>query len=180
MTTSELFASQPAIALRDRIASGCNAMNESGLRLSHLSARLPETPYVVVKTRGGGGGDVTRDQTCLVDLEGNVLAGGEPPLELPLHLGIYRARADVTWVGHTHQPLATAALGKAHERTDVPTYPHPELVQTPEQGHALAQTLGSAAMVHILDHGMAVTGTSLDEVVARAVELEAWAKPLSS
>jgi ribulose-5-phosphate 4-epimerase/fuculose-1-phosphate aldolase len=145
---------------------------------SHISARLPDTPYVVVKTRGGGGAGVTRDQVCLVDLDGRALAGGgEPPLELPLHLEIYRRRHDVTSVGHTHQPAATALLGSANSgRTDIPTYPFPDQIRTAEQGADLARTLDRAAMVHMRDHGLAITGTSIEDVVAQAVELETWAR----
>ena len=172
----ELFESAPALQLREQIAFGCRVLFRLGVQPSHISARLPETPYVVVKTRGGGGANVTREQSCLVDLDGNALAGGEPPAELPLHLEIYRARADVGAVGHTHQPVATAKLGAASNRTDIPTYPHSDQIKTPEQGAELARVLDRAAIVHLRDHGMAITGTSIDDVVAQAVELEAWAR----
>ena len=174
----DLYASAPALELREQIAFGCRILHRLGVQPSHISARLPNAPYVVVKTRGGGGAAVTRDQVCLVDLDGRALAGsGEPPLELPLHLEIYRRRDDVASIGHTHQPAATTLLGTPESgRTDIPTYPFPDQIRTPEQGRDLARTLDRAAMVHLRDHGLAITGTSVDDVVARAVELEVWAR----
>jgi ribulose-5-phosphate 4-epimerase/fuculose-1-phosphate aldolase len=168
------------LELREQIAFGCRVLHRLGVQPSHISARLPGTPYFVVKTRGGGGAGVTRDQTCLVDLDGRALAGGEPPAELALHLEIYRRRDDVAAVGHTHQPAATAALGSANSgRTDIPTYPLSDQIRTPEQGSELARTLGRGTIVHMRDHGVAVAGTGIDDVVAQAVELEAWARSRS-
>lgn len=172
----DAFDSPAARELREQIAFGCRVLHRLAVRPSHLSARLPGTPYVVCKTRGGGGSEVTAEQTCLVDLDGGALAGGEPPAELALHLAIYRARPDVGAVGHTHQPLATAALATPHGRNDVPTYPDSEQIRTREQGTAMAQALGPHPFVHLRDHGMAIAGASLDDVVARAVELETWAR----
>jgi L-fuculose-phosphate aldolase len=172
----DAFDSPAARELRGQIAFGCRVLHRLDVRPSHLSARLPGTPYAVCKTRGGGGAEVTAEQTCLVDLDGRALAGGEPPAELALHLAIYRARPDVAAVGHTHQPLATATLGAPHERDDVATHPDSEQIRTREQGTAMAHTLGGHPFVHLRDHGIAIAGASLDDVVARAVELEVWAR----
>jgi ribulose-5-phosphate 4-epimerase/fuculose-1-phosphate aldolase len=171
-----------ALGLREQIAFGCRVLHRLGVAPSHISARLPNSAYVVVKTRGGSPGGTTRDQVCVVNMDGKLVAGeGEPPAELPLHLEIYRVRADVDAIGHTHQPSATALIGTPDAaRSDVPTYPYSDQIRTTEQGSALARALGAAAMVHLRDHGMAITGASVDEVVARAVELETWARDLAT
>jgi ribulose-5-phosphate 4-epimerase/fuculose-1-phosphate aldolase len=143
---------------------------------SHLSARVPGTPYIVVKARGASL-ELKRDHTCLCDLDGNTLAGRELPAEVPLHLEIYRSRPDVGAIGHTHQPVATLLLTNTPSaRTDIPHYPSSELINTTERGVELARTLGTAAMAHLNGHGMAIVGINIDEVTARAAELELWAR----
>lgn len=164
--------------LRDQVAFACRLMHRLGLRPSHASVRVPETPYVVVKARGGNAAAATRESIVLVDLEGNALGGtGEPPAELPLHLEIYRRRADVGAIAHTHQPLATAALDDAPAaRPDIPRHPYSGLIDTPDLGVALARTLGDAALAHLHAHGFAIAGPDLEEVVVRSSEIENWAK----
>ena len=173
---ADVFGSAPAVELRDVIAFASRLLTRMGVRPSHLSARLPGTPYIVVKARGGAP-EMTRDHTCLCDLDGNTLAGRELPAEVPLHLEIYRARSDVHAIGHTHQPAATAVLtALPGEREDIPRYPSSEQIATTERGVELARILGGAPMAHLHDHGMAIVGTSIDEVAARAAELELWAR----
>jgi ribulose-5-phosphate 4-epimerase/fuculose-1-phosphate aldolase len=172
----DVFGSAPALELRDTIASACRLLGRMGVQPSHLSARLPGTPYIVVKARGVSP-ELNRDHMCLCDLDGNALAGRELPAEVPLHLEIYRARPDVHAIGHTHQPIATAILTKtASVRGDIPRYPSQEQISTTERGVELARVLGGAAMAHLHEHGMAIVGTSVDEVAARAAELELWAR----
>src|SRR3954467_5675080 len=45
---------------------------------------------------------------CTIDMEGKVLAGnGNPPLEMHLRLGVYRARSEVKAVVHAHPKWST-------------------------------------------------------------------------
>jgi L-fuculose-phosphate aldolase len=50
-----------------------------------------------------GPGDV-----CLVGLDGAVVEGPRPSVELPMHLAVLAARPEVGAVVHTHSPYATA------------------------------------------------------------------------
>lgn len=43
----------------------------------------------------------------LVDMDGNSLTKGKPSSEVGMHLGIYKKRADVNAIVHTHSPYAT-------------------------------------------------------------------------
>lgn len=173
---SDVFDGAPAVELRDLIAFASRLLTRMELQPSHLSARVPRTPYIVVKARGGTPA-MSRDHTCLCDLDGNPLAGRELPAEVPLHLAIYRARPDVTAIGHTHQPAATALLTKTSDaRNDIPRYPSSEQISTSERGIELARILGPASIAHLHNHGMAIVGSSIDDVAARAAELELWAR----
>ena len=79
--------------------------------LGHISARVPETDYALIRARGAEQGNqlhMTYKQVTLVDLEAQQIGGKfPPPDETKLHTEIYKARPDVTAVVHTHQPLAT-------------------------------------------------------------------------
>ncbi len=74
----------------------------------NISARLGEqsvlcTPTMISK------GDLTPEDICLCDLEGNLLCGrGQRTSELLLHLEIYKANAQARAVVHCHPPQATA------------------------------------------------------------------------
>jgi ribulose-5-phosphate 4-epimerase/fuculose-1-phosphate aldolase len=49
-------------------------------------------------------------------------------------------------------------------------------VTTPEQGAELAAVLGPGPIVHLQNHGVAIAGTSVEEVVISAIWLEHQAK----
>lgn len=74
----------------------------------NISARLGSkyvlcTPTLVSKV------DLTTDDICLADLEGNVLVGNRPcTSELLMHLEIYKTNSKARAVVHAHPPHATA------------------------------------------------------------------------
>ena len=74
----------------------------------NISARLDDdrvlcTPTMTCK------GFMAVDSLCIVDLDGKLLEGpNQPTSEIKLHLNIYRQRADVCSVFHSHPPHATA------------------------------------------------------------------------
>ena len=91
----------------------------------------------------------------VVDYDGQVIEGdGQPPSELPIHLEILRARPDVPAVLHSHMELAIAftmmegvklmpmRARASRWKSGIPTDPDPSHIKTPEQGRALAKTLG--------------------------------------
>ncbi len=79
----------------------------------NLSVRLPGDRILVTPT-GRSKGFLKPEELALVDLDGRPLSGPLPPTsELPMHLFVYRRRADVGAVVHAHPPRATgfAAAG---------------------------------------------------------------------
>ncbi|MDQ2758547.1 MAG: class II aldolase/adducin family protein, partial [Actinomycetota bacterium] len=119
-------------------------------------------------------------------LDGDVVDGAlEPTSEASLHLGIYRARADVLAVVHTHSPYATtfAALGEpvpavhyilAKAATSVRVTPY-RRYGTQELADVCADTLGADHGVLLGNHGVVAVGTTLPAAmsVAEAIEFTA-------
>jgi L-fuculose-phosphate aldolase len=103
------------------------------------------------------------EDVCLVTLDGELVEGPAPSVELPMHLAVLAARPDVGAVVHTHSPRATAnppapvAVGRSG---------------TPELGEAVVEAAAGGFAVVIRDHGPVCFGADLRDALARAFELE--------
>jgi L-fuculose-phosphate aldolase len=120
---------------------------------------------------------------AVVDRDGGQVDGElAPSSELPLHLAVYRARADVGAVVHTHSTFATtfAVLGEelpavhyllafAGRRVRVAPY---ATYGTGALADACAAALGGDGAVLLANHGVVAVGPDLDRalLVADAVE----------
>ena len=83
-------------------ARGYVASNDGNISARLDDTRLLTTPKSVSK------GFMTPDMMVIVDYDGKKVAGDrDPSSELPMHLEIYRNRADVNAVVHAHPPIAT-------------------------------------------------------------------------
>ena len=81
----------------------------------NVSARDPETGFVVIKPSGIRYEDLTPESMVVVDLDGKVVEGKyKPSSDTLAHVYVYRHRPDVNGVVHTHSTFATAwaAVGK--------------------------------------------------------------------
>jgi L-ribulose-5-phosphate 4-epimerase len=75
----------------------------------NLSARVPGTNWVVIKSSGCSFEECTVDNLITVDLQGQKIDGnGVPSSELLTHLAIYDHRPSVQAVFHCHSPWAIA------------------------------------------------------------------------
>jgi L-ribulose-5-phosphate 4-epimerase len=180
--------------LKERIATGCRILAKLGLAdyLGHVSARVPETDYVLIKARGTDLGnllEMTPERVIMVDLEANHVEGKyRAPAETRLHTEVFKARPDVMGLAHTHQHLSTAfgAAGKpilpmlgimsAVCARPLPVYQSSLKIVSTEQGAAVAQVLGEAIGCHLKNHGVLMTGKSVEEAVVNAIWLEMQAK----
>jgi len=80
--------------------------------------RILCTPSLISK------GNLKPDDMCIVDMEGKQISGKRKRTsEILLHLGIYKERADIKAVIHSHPPHATAF---AIADVELPTCIHPE------------------------------------------------------
>ena len=96
-----------AMAERETVARLGREMLDRGLTRGtggNVSVRCDEG--VAISPSGVPYDDVTPERVAVVDDAGDVIAGGDPSSELPLHLAVYRRRDDVGGVAHTHSPYA--------------------------------------------------------------------------
>jgi L-ribulose-5-phosphate 4-epimerase len=175
--------------LRRDVALGCRILAGEGhddFVWGHVSARDPDGRGAWMKASGVGFEEVRDDDVILVDRSGEVLEGdGGRHIEYPIHTEVLAARPDVGAVAHTHadHSVALAAAGEpllpvSHAATLFvpPAVPRftltADLIQTPELGRAVAQTLGGEHAVFLVNHGIVTTGDDVADAVVRAVILE--------
>jgi ribulose-5-phosphate 4-epimerase/fuculose-1-phosphate aldolase len=76
----------------------------------HVSVRVPDQPSLFfMKPHSVGLDEITIENILTIDLQGKVVAGGaRRHSEVFIHSEIFKARADVHCVIHTHPPYAVA------------------------------------------------------------------------
>ena len=117
---------------------------------------------------------------------GSVEGRRRPSTERELHRLIYKAREDVNAVVHHHSPYATAIsvagktipniLDEGSELTPIETVEYAPS-GTPELAiNAAARLADGFNAVLLANHGVVVVGETLEEALARSVEVERLAK----
>ncbi len=156
----------------------------------HISVRVPDDPrHFFMKPHSVGLDEITLANILTIDLEGNVAAGtARRHSEVYIHSEIYKARADVSCVLHTHPPysVALSATGQPLKCYSQPSALFHEalgfyddtinLIRTPQMGAGVAKALGPHRAVLLKNHGIAVAGGTIEEVVVSALMLENAAK----
>jgi L-ribulose-5-phosphate 4-epimerase len=154
----------------------------------NVSARDPETGYVVIKPSGVRYEDMTPEDMVVVDLDGDVIEGDlKPSSDTLSHLYIYRHRPDVGGVVHTHSPYATAfaAVGKPipvclTAIADEFGGPIPcggfALIGSEAIGKVVVESIGSSSAVLLRKHGVFTIGPDAEAAVKAAVMTEDVAK----
>lgn len=178
--------------IRELVAMSGRVLHQQNLvdYLGHVSHRLPGDRLVIkpkFSPRTRGHHSVGAADLVVVDLDGRQLSDGDrPPAEVFIHAEIYRARPDVQAVVHTHQPLSTlmGVMGATihpilHVQSallsdvgELPTWPSPVLVTTPERGRAVAEVLGQHSACHLQGHGVVTVGDDVMTATVRAIMLE--------
>jgi L-fuculose-phosphate aldolase len=130
------------------------------------------------------------EDVVLVDTGGRVREGAlEPSSETPMHTGIYRARADVGAVVHTHSTCATtlACLGWSippvhymlttlSKDGRIPLAPY-TTYGTEELAGYVSEALGASRNACLLqNHGTITVGKNPEEAFSRTVVLEEMAE----
>jgi L-fuculose-phosphate aldolase len=156
----------------------------------HISVRLPDDPSrFFMKPHSVGLDEVTIDNILTIDLDGNVVAGtARRHSEVFIHTEIFKARADVQSVIHTHPPYAVV-LSSSRRPLKCLSQPSAlffealgvysdtvSLIRTPAVGKSVATALGPHRAVLLKSHGVAVVGASIEEAVINVIMLETAAK----
>jgi len=178
--------------LREEVARVARQLIDSGLvtgTSGNVSASTPEGD-VLVTPSGIDYEELEPEDVVLVDVEGKVLEGSlEPSSETPMHTGIYRARADVGAVVHTHSVFATtlACLGWSippvhymlttlSESGRIPLAPY-TTYGTEELADYASEALGEGHNACLLqNHGTITVGERPEEAFSRTVVLEEMAE----
>jgi L-fuculose-phosphate aldolase len=159
---------------------------QDDLTRGHISVRVPGEPYLFfMKPHGVGLDEITHENVLTIDLDGHVVAGNaRRHREAFIHCEVFRARPDVQSVVHTHPPYAVA--WSAHGRS-LRAYSQPgalfhdstglyddtmALIRTKELGEGVARALGGKRCVLLKNHGVVVTGGSIEEAVVGTIMLE--------
>jgi L-ribulose-5-phosphate 4-epimerase len=157
----------------------------------NVSARDPQTGYVVIKPSGVRYEDLRPEHMAIVDLDGNQIEGDlKPSSDAASHLYIYRHRPDVNGIVHTHSPYATAfaALGRP-----IPVYltahadefggPVPcggfALIGGEQIGRVVVESIGDSPAVLLKSHGVFTVGPTAKAAVKAAVMVEDVARTVS-
>ena len=176
------------LVLANRILSNEGVLDAFG----HVSARHPTTPdrFLISHTRAPE--LVEADDLQVLDLSGKRVAGGERRSyeEVAIHAAIYRHRADVGAVVHSHSPsvipfgVTGTPLRPIYHMGSVIGHDTPVwdiaqrfgdtdlLVRDAVQGDDLVATLGTRTSVLMRGHGCVVTGTDVRAAVFAAIYLE--------
>jgi ribulose-5-phosphate 4-epimerase/fuculose-1-phosphate aldolase len=170
------------VARSVRMLNHASVMHMSG----HLAVRDADEPSRVwINSRKASRSTITAADIVPVDLGTGkrIGTGDEPPSEFPIHHAIFRRRADVGAIVHTHTehiialsivgiPLMPVHLPAGFLPERAPVFDDPNLMDTLARGELLADALGDAPVVVLRGHGVVVVGRTVEEAVARTVLAE--------
>ena len=188
----------PPSDLVDRLVYANRILYDQGIvdGLGHVSVRHPHQEGVFLLSCNRAPGLVKRQDIVCYDLDGNAVSNTteRPYLERFIHSEIYRARPDVVAVVHSHSPSVIPfaithnplkpvfhmsgflGSGSAHFEIREVAGNSDMLIRSAYLGEALAKSLGKHNCVLMRGHGSTVVGTSLEQVVYRAIYAEVNAK----
>ena len=150
----------------------------------NVSVRDPDSGLIVIKPSGIRYERLRPEHMVIVNLEGDIIEGDlKPSSDTASHLYIYRQRADVGGIVHTHSRYATAfaALGRP-----IPVYltaqgdefggPIPcggfALIGGEEIGQVVVESIGNSPAVLLKNHGVFTVGKNGEDAVKAAVMVE--------
>lgn len=190
---------QPDPALTDDLVVANHILYDQAVvdGFGHISVRHDKDPSRFLMSRSMAPGLVTATDIMEFDLDGNALdpRGRAVFLERFIHSEIYKTHPNVKAVVHSHSPnvIPFGATGVAMKPiyhmssflgAGVPIFEIRKaggnatdmLVRNRELGAALARTLGNSNVLLMRGHGDVVVGSSIKQVVFRAIYTEINAK----
>ncbi|EKZ0375146.1 class II aldolase/adducin family protein [Enterococcus faecalis] len=154
----------------------------------NVSARDPETGYVVIKPSGILFDDLTPESIVVVDLEGNLIEGDyKPSVDTASHLYVYKNREDINGIVHTHSPYATSfsitgeslqiytTTAAAVFGGDIPISDFATIGEE-EIGKEIVEKIGNSNAIFIRNHGVFTIGGNHTQALKYAIVLEETAQ----
>ena len=150
----------------------------------NVSVRDPRSGYVAIKPSGVRYEDLSPENMVIVDLEGKVIEGDlSPSSDTSSHLYVYRHRADVNGVVHTHSTFATAWAAVGRPIPPVLTAICDEFggaipvgayakIGGDEIGQEIIRSIGSSPAILMKNHGVFTVGKTAEAAVKAAVMVE--------
>ncbi|MFM1815593.1 MAG: L-ribulose-5-phosphate 4-epimerase [Pseudomonadota bacterium] len=171
--------------LRAEVVRACRVMSHFKIveGFGHVSCRIPGSDRFLMTPRMALG-LVTEQLLCELDKDGRQVAGGgSPPLEVPMHMAVYKARPDVQAISRGHprnvaayavscQTLKVAHGFGANLGHEISVYPEPFLIKSMELGREVARHLGKMEAVILRANGMLAVGQSVAHATVQALFLE--------
>jgi len=154
----------------------------------NVSARDAGTGFVVIKASGIRYEELRPEHMVVVDLEGKIIEGNfKPSSDTASHLYIYKYRADVGGVAHTHSAYATAFAAVNKPIPVVLTAIADEfggaipcggfaLIGDESIGKMILECIGKSPAVLLKNHGVFTIGKDAKAAVKAAIMTEDNAK----
>jgi L-ribulose-5-phosphate 4-epimerase len=156
-----------------------------------VSARIPDTDYVVITPSGFRKERVAKRNLVIVNLEGEVVRGNfRPSSETPMHVYVHKRIPEARCVVHTHSPMATVfailemdipclTTEQAHAFEGrvpvVRNYSYPGTTKV-EELESIVEALRRSRVALLRKHGVITYGASYEEALDNAVVVEELAK----
>lgn len=187
--------------LKEIIVETGITMLEEGLTVGtwgNFSLRDPETNLIYITPSGMPYKSLRPEDVVVLDTDANrVKSERVPSVEHPTHLAIYKARADVNAVIHTH-PIYTTVLGVNHMELPAISEDFAQIVGykmscseyalpgTKELGQNVVKGLGKENGVLLPNHGTIVVGADMPSaltichVVEKSAQIYILAKSIGT
>ncbi len=178
-------------ALKERVCRLNCELPKAGLvtmTSGNLSGRDPESGLIAIKPSGVSYEKLTPEDVVIVNLAGEVVEGRlKPSVDTSTHLYVYRQRADVFGMVHTHSNYATAfaALGRGIPCAltaiadefggPIPMGEYAEIGEE-EIGQEICRAIGTSKAILMKNHGVFTIGESPEAALKSAVMVEDVAK----
>jgi ribulose-5-phosphate 4-epimerase/fuculose-1-phosphate aldolase len=189
-----MTVARPDPALVDKLVHANRILYDHGVvdGLGHASVRHDTAPDTFLLSCNRAPGMVVRRDIVCYDLDGQAVSETteRPYLERFIHAEIYRARPDVTAIVHSHSPSVlpfavtrqplrplfhmAGFLGRGTAHFDIRDKAGDTdmLVRDAALGRSLAEALGDCSCVLMRGHGSTTVGSSIEQVVYRAIYAE--------
>jgi L-ribulose-5-phosphate 4-epimerase len=150
----------------------------------NVSGRDPASGLVVIKPSGIRYEDLTPDSMVVVDLDGKVVEGRfKPSSDTFAHVYVYRQRAEINGMVHTHSTFATAwaAAGKPIPPVltaicdefggPIPVGAYAK-IGGDEIGREIVRSIGASPAILMKNHGVFTIGKTPEAAVKAAIMVE--------